>query len=225
MSTKTAHIGLDKLDSTDLVVRTQFNSNMDLLDTEITDLKEKEAALTTELDEVQESLTGFVTKDDLDALTGEVDSLENSIAAINNVLSDQATRNAAFDQQDQELQSEIESIQAAIAARKDERVVTFRGSGVEVRYPWEGAVQQIQINCATARATDINFQVERQAKADYEAARGLWQKLGGQTLNMPPGKVYMEYTVTDTLSAGDVLRFITQNDDSDITVEVFIHNN
>ncbi|HMM22693.1 MAG TPA: hypothetical protein PKA10_18395 [Selenomonadales bacterium] len=209
MSTKTVHIGLDKLEATDLVRSKEFNNNMDTLDEAIAALQTKDTELTGELE----------------SLAGEVGVMESSVAAIDAALTAQDAKNAAFQLRDQELQVDIEDLQAALAARKDQRVVTFRGSGVEIRYPWAGEAQQIQINCAAARPADINFQVERQAKADYETALGNWQKLGGRTFNLPPGGVYREYAIADALAAGDVLRFITANDDSDVTVEVFIQNN
>ena len=165
--------------------------------------------------------------DNMDKLDAEIDGLKTKETDLQNEVDgiQMSLRSYAAKSDLDRLTGRVSTLEAAEAARKDQRVITFRGSKVEIRYPWAGVAQQIQINCAAARTTDINFQVEHQTKDDYQAARNNWQKLGGRTFNLPPGKVYMEYSVADNLSTGDVIRFTTENDDSDVTVEVFIQNN
>jgi len=107
---------------------------------------------------------------------------------------------------------------------QDRRTLSFVGSNRAQRYPWSGQAQLIQVNYSEERTSDINFWVEKQSKADFAAKLDTWQKIGGQILNLPLDKVYMEYAVTGTIAVGDMVRLSMPDDDPDITVQVSILN-
>lgn len=113
----------------------------------------------------------------------------------------------------------------AVSAYKDTRVVTFTGSNIEVRYPWEGTAKQIQINSKATLSAAFIFQVERQSQADYAAQTGNWEKVGAITLSLAAGSVYLEQAITHAIHAGDILRYTTTAaNDTDITVQLIIEN-
>lgn len=129
-----------------------------------------------------------------------------------------------YDGKDFYTKSESDSTFIAIADYLDQRSLTFIGSNRTQQYPWAGQVQLIQVNYTEERTSDINFWVEKQSRADFEAKLNTWQKIGGQILNLPLDKVYMEYAVTGAIAAGDMVRLSMPDDDPDITVQVRVLN-
>ncbi|TWH48564.1 hypothetical protein [Sporomusa sp. KB1] len=129
-----------------------------------------------------------------------------------------------YDGEDFYTKSESDTTFVAIADYQDQRSLTFVGSNRTQQYPWSGQVQLIQVNYTEERTSDINFWVEKQYKSDFEAKLDAWQKIGGQILNLPLDKIYMEYAVTGAIAAGDMIRLTMPDDDPNITVQVSIFN-
>lgn len=151
MSTETPNIKLKKLESTDLVARTLFNVNADILDLEInnlktsnrdtqdtitqigmkqTELENSQTGLETrtaaneqaivelqgDVEDVQQSIQDFATKEEVQEVADAVSVIEDHLATIDTALSDQATKNTAFTQKDQQLQTDIATLQTAVEA-------------------------------------------------------------------------------------------------------------
>jgi hypothetical protein len=112
----------------------------------------------------------------------------------------------------------------------DTRAVAFIGGESEIIYPWSGTIQQIRVSCAEARAEDLVFSVETQAKADYAAQVGNWLLVGGVQYTLPAGQVYADFTLITpaanvAVAAGDVIRASTIGDDTGVSFVVTIQNN
>ncbi len=190
---------------------------LDELSNQETTFKQQDQQLQTNIDNLQTSVDN--------SLTSLQNTLDNDVTSLQNNINSKADKTYVDNNFYNKQQADQNFV--AKASYKDERVVIFLGKGDGIRYYWNGTAQQIQINCITARSTDINFQVERQSHSDYVAKLDNWQKIGGQTFNLPSGSVYGEYPITSLgdVSSGDLLRLYTLNDDSDITVQVIILNN
>ncbi|WP_371374349.1 hypothetical protein [Sporomusa aerivorans] len=118
----------------------------------------------------------------------------------------------------------LTNLAATVAAKKDERAITFLSADYEIRYPWKGTAKQITVSLKSVRTTDTSFELQRQSSTDYAAQTANWEKIGGQTFNLVAGSVSGDYSISHGITAGDILRLYTTSDDSDMSVQLFILN-
>ena len=186
---------------------TKITTNTTNIATNTTDIEALETRLTNDETNITQNAT------DIDALETRTTTAEGNITTNTNNIATNATNITALQ----------ESV-TTLLAKKVEKALVFLSADYEICYPWAGTATKITISLKTVRTVDFQFEVQRQSASDYAAQAANWVKIGSQTFNITAGSVSGEYAVSTAISAGDVIRFYTSGDDSDLSVMLFIQN-
>ncbi|WP_315273848.1 hypothetical protein [Selenomonas sputigena] len=97
-----------------------------------------------------------------------------------------------------------------------EHAVVFRGSDINVVYPYQGVIQSIAVLMAEPVAAEIVLPLVKMDAASFAAGIGTWEPLGGR-ITMPSMTRYKLFTglvQNIAVKEGDVLRIgLLENDD------------
>ena len=186
---------------------TKISTNTTNIATNTADIEALETRLTTDETNITQNAT------DIDALETRMTTAETTITTNTANITTNATNITALQ----------ESV-SALLAKKVEKALVFLSTDYEICYPWAGIATKITISLKSVRTADFQFEVQRQSASDYASQAANWVKIGEQTFNTSAGSVSAEYTISTALSAGDVIRFYTSGDDSDLSVTLFIQN-
>jgi len=178
VATATEHLGLKIIQDDDAASQDLINANTNMLDTKI------------------HSMDSRFTADEatVTALAETVTSVNNRITATNAVVSEKANITDVY------TKAEIDNNNAM------NRVLYFIGDLVEVQYPWSGTAYKIQVNIKTALTSALSFAIEKESQSDYQTSAATWTKLGGSLLTLPAGATYAEFTMSEAIAAGYMLR-------------------
>jgi len=178
VATTTEHLGLKIIQDDDAASQDLINANTNMLDTKINSMDSRFTA-----DEAT-----------VTALATTVTSVDNKITATNTVVATKANSADVY------TKAEVDNNNSM------NRVLYFIGDMVELQYPWGGTAYKIQVNIKTALTSDLSFAIEKESQSDYQTSAETWTKLGGSLLVLPAGSTYAEFTISESIAAGYMLR-------------------
>ena len=97
-----------------------------------------------------------------------------------------------------------------------EHAVVFRGSDINVVYPYQGVIQSVAVLMAEPVAAEIVLPLVKMDAASFAAGAGVWEPIGGRIVlpSMTRYKTFTTLVQNIAVKEGDVLRMgLMENDD------------